>query len=36
MTSHLSKQDGRGAGSWTLKQQLFALVFCCVPLDVLF
>lgn len=36
MTSHLSKQDGRGAGSWSLKQQLFALVFCCVPLDELF
>lgn len=36
MTDHLSKQDGRGADSWTLKQWLFALVFCCVPLDVLF
>lgn len=36
MTDHLSKQDGRGADSWTLKQRLFALVFCCVPLDVFF
>lgn len=32
MTDHLGKQGGRGAGIWALKQQLFALVCCCVPL----
>lgn len=32
MTDYLGKQGGRGAGIWALKQQLFALVCCCVPL----